>query len=610
MLRSEIPRFIAEQELPIPIPPAELITRAWTFLRRNTGTIVTCLLLTLAASVAYLLTATPLFTAEAALYLEPPKVQVTQTEQPVASSIDSTTIESQVEILQSDAIASAAIARLRLAEDPEFLAGHPGFLGSALNFLRTVFFPDNELAMSPTQKAMRILEHNLGVTRSGLSAVIRVSYLDSDPARAAKIANAVADTYVDSLVDARRNAAERASAWLRADLKGLQEKAAAAEKDVQEFRAKNDAGAQAKLNDLQATANTYRKLYESSLQRYAETVQQESLQLTEARVFSPALLPPLKGRPKAILILPLGVVLGLFLGLGLALWRELRDQSLRTPEQVREDLKTDCLAVVESIRTTYSRRARAKAGSVRPRTPKYVARERLFSHVLASPASQFAESIRGLKVNCDLQMAQSESKIIGLTSTLEGEGKSTIAANLARLLSRAGRPTLLVDADFHTMALSHVLAPDANVGFCEVALGSASLEDAFVCWDADSNLHFLPAVAQPQPFEASEFLGSGASREFLQRMREFYDYVVLDLPPLAPVVDARAASALVDGFMLVVQWGRTPIPIVRRTLRSAQAVQDQLLGTVLNNVNLRAMRLYGHGPQEESEFYGSRSSLT
>jgi capsular exopolysaccharide synthesis family protein len=339
-------------------------------------------------------------------------------------------------------------------------------------------------------------------------------------------------------------------------------------------------------------------------------VQQESLQLTEARVFSPALPPPLKSRPKAILILPIGVVLGLFLGLGLALWRELRDQSLHTPEQIREDLNTDCLAVVESIRTTYSRRAHARSGSVRPWTPGYVAREHLFSHVLANPASQFAESIRGLKVNCDLQMAQSESKVVGFTSTLEGEGKSTIAVNLAQLLSRAGRPTLLVDADFHTMALSRALAPDASTGFCEVALGSASLEEALVCWDADSNLHFLPAVAQPQPFEASEFLSSGASREFLQKMREFYDYVVLDLPPLAPVVDARAASALVDGFMLVVQWGRTPIPTVRRTLRSAQAVQDQLLGTVLNNVNLRAMRLYGRGPQEESEFYGSRSSLT
>jgi capsular exopolysaccharide synthesis family protein len=227
--------------------------------------------------------------------------------------------------------------------------------------------------------------------------------------------------------------------------------------------------------------------------------------------------------------------------------------------------------------------------------------------VLSNPASQFAESLRAIKVNCDFQMNQIESKIVGFTSALEKEGKSTIAANFALLLSRAGRRVLLVDADFHTSALSQALAPDAKKGFCEVVLGRATLDEVVRTY-SDSSLLFLPGVAQPQPFESSEFLGSGASREFLEKLRQQYDYIILDLPPLAPVVDVRAGGAIVDGFVLVVQWGKTPIPTVQRALASAQAVQYKLLGAVLNNVDLCTMRNYSRS-QRESEFYGSRGSM-
>jgi capsular exopolysaccharide synthesis family protein len=236
-----------------------------------------------------------------------------------------------------------------------------------------------------------------------------------------------------------------------------------------------------------------------------------------------------------------------------------------------------------------------------------ISRAGILAHVLSNPVSQFAEALRALKVNCDFQMTQTESKIIGITSALEKEGKSTIAANFALLLSRAGRRTLLVDADFHTRALSRALAPDAAKGFCEVVLGRATLDEALRRY-ADSGLHFLPGVSQSQPFETSEFIGSAESREFLEKLRQQYDCIILDLPPLAPVVDVRAGGAIVDGFILVVHWGKTAIPTVQRALASAPAVKYKLLGAVLNRVDLRTMRSYGRS-QHESEFYGSRSSV-
>jgi succinoglycan biosynthesis transport protein ExoP len=605
MLQRDNSGFVAtSEEPPVTIPPAELIASASAFVRRNGRTILACLTITLSASIAYLLTATPRFTAEAVLYVEAPKVRSLDPERRMENPTDSTMIESQVEILQSDSIVEAVVAKLGLGEDPTFLAEGRSFLAGALSFLSSL---TSGSVLSPTRQAMRIVHNNLGVARSGLSAVIRVDYVDSSPERAARIANAVGDAFVNSRVDARRKGAERASEWLRAGLKELQQKAAAAETELQEFRAKNDIGAQAKFSDLQATASTYRRLYETSLQQYAEAVQQESLRLSDAEVVSPALPPSFKSKPKASLVLPVAFFAGLCLGLGLALWRELSDETFRTTEQIRHNLKMDCLAVPEAIRISYRRRLFAQSGLPRGGGPRSIGRAGMLAHVLSHPVSQFAESLRALKVNCDVQMNQTEPKIVGFTSALEREGKSTIAANFALLLSRAGRSTLLVDADFHTSALSRALAPDATKGFCEVVLGRATLDEALRPY-ADSTLHFLPGVAQPQPFEACEFLGSGANREFLAKLRHQYDYIILDLPPLAPVVDVRASGAIVDGLVLVVQWGKTPIPTVQRSLASAQAVQYKLLGAVLNNVDLRTMRSYGRA-QQESEFYGSRASM-
>ena len=637
MLQPDNSRLVAtSEEFGTAIPPAELIASASAFVRRSGRLILICLIMTLLASIAYLLTATPRFAAEAVLYIEAPKVRSLEPERRTENPTDSTTIESQVEILQSDAIVEAVVAKLGLAEDPSFLAESQGLLAGVFNSLTS------RSTLSPMRRAMLIVNNNLGVARSGLSAVIRVGYVDSNPERAARIANAVADAYVNSRMDARRKVAESASAWLRGGLTDLQQKAAAAEREVQEFRSKNDIGAQAKLNDLQATANTYRRLFDSSLQQYAEAVQQESLQLSDAHIVSPA-LPPIKSKPKASLVLAVGLFGGLCLGLGFAFWRELSDETFRTAEQIRHNLKTDCLAVAEALGVSYRSSARrgssrrwglrnisragilaqlsnlisqfellralmAKWGFQTAQTKSQnISRAGILAHVLSNPVSQFAESLRALKVNCDFQMTQTESKVVGITSTLEKEGKSTIAANFALLLARGGRRTLLVDADFHTSALSRALAPDAAKGFCEVVLGQATLDEVLRRY-ADSGLHFLPGVAQPQPFESSEFLASEASREFIDKLRQQYDCIILDLPPLAPVVDVRAGGAIVDGFVLVVHWGKTPIPTVQRALASAQAVQYKLLGAVLNKVDLRTMRRYGRSPHE-SEFYGSRASM-
>src|ERR1700675_256135 len=239
-------------EQPPAVPAPEIPTSGTAFVRRNLRLILAFLALTIGSSAAYLFFATPRFTAEAVLYIEKPQIRAVQSESVNGdNSVDSRTVDSQVEILKSDAIAMSVIKSLQLAENAAFIG------------MRTA-------GLTAEQDAMRVLRRNLSVSRVGLSAVIKINFTDSDPRQAARIANSVALAYIENRINATYHAAETATNWLEARLRDLLKKAADAEKQVQEFHAKNEIDEQAKLSELRANASTYRRLYDSFFQRYAE----------------------------------------------------------------------------------------------------------------------------------------------------------------------------------------------------------------------------------------------------------------------------------------------------------------------------------------------------
>jgi succinoglycan biosynthesis transport protein ExoP len=561
-------------------PAAEIVTSSTAFVRRNLRLILAFLCLTIGLSAVYLLFATPRFTAEAALYIEKPPIRAVKSETVSGdNSVDSKTIDSQVEILKSDAIATSVVKSLQLAENA-------AFTGSSISGLTT------------EQHAMRVLRKNMSVSRVGLSSVIKINFTDSDPQRAARIANAVAAAYIESRINARSHAAATAASWLEARLRDLQKRAADAEKLVQEFQAKNEIGEQAKLNELRANATTYRRLYDSFFERYAEAGQQQSFQLAEGQIVSPALPPAFKSKPKATLVLPIAVFGGLCLGLGIAAWRELSDRTFRTPEQVTERLKIDCLGALEWIRKLNQRPLALSewfnALNVRFRNKSADSEfieSGLFSYVLKYPTSHFAETIRSIRLSCDLLLPEQQSRIIGFTSALEGEGKSTLAANFARLVSRAGRRVLLIDADFRKRTLSRTMTPRASRGWCDLALERAAAEEVIRTGGA-SKMHFFPLLEMAEPFESMEFLASENARTMFEGLRRQYDYIIVDLPSLVSVIDVRASTATIDAYVLVVEWGKTSTETVQCALASAQGMHRKLLGAVLNKTDLRTTHSY------------------
>jgi len=260
------------------------------------------------------------------------------------------------------------------------------------------------------------------------------------------------------------------------------------------------------------------------------------------------------------------------------------DRVFRTAEQLETTLNAPCVAMVPLVGNALNTNS-LESGVTR------IARDRSACWIVAEqPLSRFAEAIRAVKLAADLNITNSQ-KVIGVTSALPHEGKSTVAVALGLLIAQVGGKIIVVDCDLRNPTLSRNLAPNATRGLIEVLAGDYSLEHT--TWtDGPAGMVFLPASNKSRIFHTSEVLASERTAKLFGGLRERYDYVILDLPPLAPLIDVRATPHLVDGYFLVVEWGRTKIDVVQHALKSAPGVYENLFGTILNKVNMQYMARY------------------
>jgi succinoglycan biosynthesis transport protein ExoP len=203
-----------------------------------------------------------------------------------------------------------------------------------------------------------------------------------------------------------------------------------------------------------------------------------------------------------------------------------------------------------------------------------------------------------VRISADQNFAERKTKLLGVVSVLPGEGRSVVSHNLAELLADMGIRTLLIDANLRNPALTRFLAPEAEKGLVEAAAEGAPLADVAVCSN-DSKLAFLPAPRPERVSHTSEFLSSAGMKALLTEAEACYDYVIFDLPPTSAVVDNRAIAPLLDGLVLVVEWGVTPSNVVRRALDEDNQIRAKCLGVVLNKVDLDQIRLYEQSGSRE-----------
>ena len=256
------------------------------------------------------------------------------------------------------------------------------------------------------------------------------------------------------------------------------------------------------------------------------------------------------------------------------------DRVFRTAGQVRAELGVEVLGLLPVLPSGGSPLS-AKGGM--PPQMRYA---------IDNPFSAFAETLRSAKVAADLALQNRSPKIIGVVSLLPLEGKSMVAKNFASLLALQGAKTLLIDADTRNPALTRAIGGE---GRRLVREDPASVPLAgLLLHEPESGLEILPCLYNKEDPRIAEGLSPATLNALLESSGRSFDYIVLDLPPIGPVVNARGLAPSIDTFIFVVAWGATSRGAVRAVLEKEHAIRDKLLGVVLNKVDMQKLKIYEH----------------
>jgi succinoglycan biosynthesis transport protein ExoP len=352
-----------------------------------------------------------------------------------------------------------------------------------------------------------------------------------------------------------------------------------------EGKAVGDDQAQIQLNELQQRSTALGALYNSFLARYEESIQQQSFPIPAVRVITEALLPEEPSSPRTIIVLAAALLAGLFMGLALGAINEMRERAFRTGAQVTAELGLRFLGYLPQLELGRGMRDPRQRSSLIHR----FLRNQVTRRGANAPSTPFLETLKSAKLA--LRNARKDGgTVVGIVSVLPGEGKTTLAVSFAEMLAGSGSRVLLVDADLRQSGASRLIGSNAELGLMHIAEGRNWREIAQT--DDETGLVTVPANASDTGGGASDFLSSPAMQAFLAESRDEFDYVVIDLPPLGPVVDAMSVLPWTDGFILVTEWGKTPRRLVRTLIEREPELPGEVLGVVLNKVDFKKLPRY------------------
>ncbi len=693
------------------------LSRRWTFIA-STALVV----LMLALMVVFALT--PSYTATAEVLLEPKKESIFGRDSMIPEfNLDSGNIESQVSVIQSIGLLRRVVDKHNLTSDAEFGKKLDESLIVALTRLvlpTQGIQSDSDVFLDQVPpdilQSIERLRRVLRVTRVGRTYVIAISVTSEDPAKAMALANAIADAYVVDRLEARYDAARRASGWLAERIDGLRDQVRRSEEAVAKFRQENnltvssegtvaineqqlselnakliaarsdtaekrakyeqaqrvkegggnlqaisdvvrsaviselrkqeaditrrvadlaarysdahptvinaraerrdverniaaevariitnlkndfdvalarenslqtslnaltgqggrDGTIGIKLRELERIASANRTLFESFLARAKIAQEQSSFEEREARVISPAARPVSPSSPKRALILAIALAVGASLGLAGAVALDMLNSGFSTPEEVEATLGRPVLSSIPLL-SEHERRIDGRV--LNPA-----------DFILQKPLSRFAEQVRVVRVGVQMADVDNPAQVVLITSSVPKEGKSTLSAGLAHSAAKAGQRVLLVDGDLRHPSISRHFGADARAGLVDCLTGAISLEEAVI---AAGQVALLPAGSHSQ--NPADLLGSERMKQLIAELRVNYDYIVIDAPPIGPVVDAKIVQYLADKVVYVVRWQTTPRESVVQCLKKLNP-DRRLAGVAFNLVDEGKAALYG-----------------
>jgi capsular exopolysaccharide synthesis family protein len=411
----------------------------------------------------------------------------------------------------------------------------------------------------------------VSATSIGETDVIKVAATSTDPQRAARVANAYAEAYVDlrqqQAVDGLLKAVEKIQVKvdeLQAQIDSLDQQIAqmppnarvAPDNPLVPRRTvliQQQAAFQGRLDEVQVTAN---------------------LKTGDAQLVTPAATPlrPVSPRPRRDAAVAL--VVGVLLGVAVAFLREHLDDSIKT--------KTELERVADGLPTL----------GIIPVEATWRVRDEPFIVSRAEPFSPSAEAFRSLRTALEFISLDRPVHTVQITSPKAGEGKTATLSNLAIALSRAGKRVAVVSCDLRRPRLHEFFGVPNTVGFTSVLLGEMSLEAAVVRVKGETNLGVL--ASGPLPPNPSELLASARTAEILTALQAHFDMVLVDSPPVLPATDAAVISGRVDVSLVVARAGETGRREMARTIELLRQVDAPLIGVVLNGARHEPGSGYGY----------------
>ncbi|MDP9127627.1 MAG: polysaccharide biosynthesis tyrosine autokinase [Pseudomonadota bacterium] len=358
-------------------------------------------------------------------------------------------------------------------------------------------------------------------------------------------------------------------------------KVASLEKELTRLKAETGTGNQAMvtLRQLGREAAAERSLYEGFLTRFKQVAEQQDLQIADSRIIARAEVPIKPYFPNVYVFLFLGASLGLLLGFLLMVFLEYLDRGLRSLSAAEKLYGVPGLGIVPLAETTEGQLP--------------------VDYLLKKPLSIYAESIRSIRAAIHFSNVDRPPKTVVVTSSFPGEGKTVFSISLARLLAKSGRKVMLIDADMRRPRVHSVLnlnktKPDLAM----VLAGDAPLADAIQKDVSGADV----IIASSKASNPQDLLNSHQMEKLLATLREKYEMVIIDTPPIMAVADAALISQKVDTTVYVARWSATPREVIGDGLRQLAKFNVKVAGIVLTQVDLQDKKQYGY--DDYSYYYG------
>jgi len=340
--------------------------------------------------------------------------------------------------------------------------------------------------------------------------------------------------------------------------------------------AENNA-ASVRLRELEGEAEAARAIYRAFLDRYRETSAQTGVEQADARIVSRATSPTRQSAPNVMLSLVLAMVMGASAGGVAVILAETLQTGLRASDDIERRLGLPPLGAIPL------------ASSVADPEDHWL---HPIDLVLERPMSVFVEAFRVLRASLTPVADDAGGRVVAVTSAMPGEGKTTTSVCLTRVAASSGDRVLLIDGDRRRRGVTRMLGLDPDTGLAEVLRGAAAWRDVLVM-DPASGAHILPVSGKG--LSGDDLFGAPLLDTLLAELRDVFDLIVLDTPPVLALADARVLAGKADGVILLARWRKTPARIVASAVRILNQSSARTLGVTLSQVDMKAQARQDYG---------------